>query len=182
MVPFFMIAAVDENFGIGKDGRMPWHVSGDLKHFSRVTTRTSRPGLKNAVIMGRKTWESIPPDYQPLPQRVNLVLTRDKDYYLPRGVEKFNALDQALLSLSKQRDEVESVFVIGGGQVFGDALRHPLCKKIYLTHILKDFACDTFFPRDLALFREIARSDHQEEGSVKYYFSEYIRSGVSNHL
>jgi len=175
MIPFYVIAAVDQEFGIGKDGRMPWHLAGDLKHFRQLTTDSSRPGKENVVLMGRKTWDSLDEKYRPLPKRLNLVVTRQKDLTFPGGVLKADDFLSALDGLDNNREGVGTIFVIGGSQIFGQALRLPSCEKIYLTHIQKTFDCDTFFPKDLSRFREVSRSSPQDEGPCRYFFAEYKR-------
>ena len=75
-IRFDIVVAADEQRGIGKDNDLPWHLPGDLTHFKRTTTRAVAEGMSNAVVMGRKTWESVPPRYRPLKNRVNVVLSR----------------------------------------------------------------------------------------------------------
>ena len=83
MVNFSIVVAMDEQQGIGKGGKLPWHIPGDLKYFKNLTTKTKLPDKKNVVIMGRKTWESLPQNFRPLSKRINVVLTRNKIFYLP---------------------------------------------------------------------------------------------------
>lgn len=175
MVSFDIVVAMDLNSGIGKDGRLPWDIPGDLRHFKDITSRPRSVLKKNAVIMGRKTWEALPEKFRPLPGRVNLVLTHNKKINFPPGVLKADNLDEALMILgsSKYRELVETVFVIGGAQVFQEAIKHPRCRKIYLTQILSQFECDTFFPPIPAHFQEISQSSHFIEDSFEYFFAEY---------
>ena len=173
MIPFDIIVAVDENYGIGKDGALPWHLSGDMKHFKEITLQTQDPQKKNAVVMGRKTWDSLPVAFQPLPDRVNCVLSRNKDLSLPEEVFVAESLDAAASLL--EDEDVERIFVIGGAQIFSLALRMLACKKIYLTEIDKDFDCDTFFPKDLFGFQKVSESESIQEGKVSYRFCEHDR-------
>lgn len=140
---FSVIAAIDKNRGLGKNGRIPWHLKADLEHFKAVTTGSSdsRP---NAVIMGRTTWESLPAKFKPLPQRLNVVLSKRQDQVLAPDVLLARSLDEAL-ALAEQRN-VARTFVIGGGSVYAQAVLHPDCRTIYLTEVEQAFGCDTFFP------------------------------------
>lgn len=183
MRTFNIIAAVDENFGIGKSGSLPWHLPGDLKHFSSITKAGGGDGIQNAVVMGRKTWDSLPADYKPLPNRINLVLTRGMNIYLPGGVLRADSLDNALNVLTKNSDfNGGKVFVIGGEQVFQMAVTHAGCQRIYLTHILGTFDCDTFFPRDLSAFKLISQAEPSSDGNISYYFTEYLRIGLEHKI
>lgn len=124
-----IIVAVADNFVIGKNNDMPWHLPRDLKHFKSVT-------LGHPVLMGRRTFESLPGGA--LPNRRNLVISRNTSFSAP-GVEVFSSLEKAL-------EEVpEDIFVIGGGSIYKQAL--PLCDKLYLTKVHDAFEdADTFFP------------------------------------
>ena len=82
MTPFDIVVAADEAGGIGKDGEIQWRLPGDLKFLKNKTSSVSEEGMRNAVIMGRKTWETIPSKWQPLPKRLNVVVTRRADYEL----------------------------------------------------------------------------------------------------
>ena len=172
---FSIIVALDEQYGIGKDGGLPWHLSGDLKHFKEVTTHVIDPKKNNAVIMGRKTWESLPEKFRPLPQRLNIVLSRRADLSLSSDVLKFQQLDEALTALSEAafRDSLENVFVIGGGEIFRLAVDHPQCRKLYITHIQKTYACDSYFPAIPIRFKVVERSPMAQENGLEYFFAVY---------
>ena len=107
---------MDLGRGIGCAGQLPWKLSGDMKYFKDLTSEVTASGCKNAVIMGRKTWESIPSKRRPLPDRINVVITRDSGYQLPEGVLAAFSLDEALELL--QQFKVERCFVIGGGEIY----------------------------------------------------------------
>lgn len=177
MRTFDVIAAMDLNLGIGKAGKLPWRLSGDMQHFKEITTATVTEGKKNAVIMGRKTWESLPAKFKPLPGRLNIVLTRNKDLSLPAGVLKAQDFPSALSLLENRQwsDTIENIFVIGGNEVFAAALKSPQCRSVYLTQILSTFECDTFFPDFRNEFKETLASPHIEEGPLQYYFAVYSR-------
>ena len=127
MRPFDIVVAIDLNSGIGKNGALPWHLLGDMKHFKDLTTATQSDSKKNAVMMGRKTWESLSEKFRPLPQRINLILTHNKALSFPDGVLKADGLSKALAMLdeAKFKNTVETVFLIGGGEIFKEAIKSP---------------------------------------------------------
>ena len=176
MAPFDIIVAVDKNFGIGKEGRLPWHLRADLKHFRALTT-TASPGKTNAVVMGRKTWESLPTQFRPLPGRINLVLSHDKDLHLDPAVLTCDSLERALdLLRERHPNDLGNIFVMGGAQVYKVAIASSRCQNIFITEIMQDFACDTFFPKDLGKFKSIYQSPVQKEGSISFRFTQWIQS------
>jgi len=150
-----LIAAVAANGVIGIDNRLPWRLSDDLKRFRELTTG-------HAVIMGRKTWESLS---RPLPNRQNIVLTRQRGYS-PEGAEVAGSLDEALALVNRP----EPVFCIGGGELFVEAL--PRADRLYLTEIDRDFAGDAHFPpwRD-EHWLEIARETKRGEDPVGFDYA-----------
>ena len=95
MIPFNIIVAVDSKNGIGKKGNLPWSFSADMKRFKEITSTTKDKSKQNAVVMGRKTWNSIPEKFRPLPGRLNLVLTRSQQLFFPVDVMKANSLPEA---------------------------------------------------------------------------------------
>jgi len=144
-----IIAALADNGVIGDAGKIPWHLSEDLKRFKRLT-------LGHPVIMGRKTYASLG---KPLPGRRNLVLTRGPA--IP-GVECFASLAAAVAAC---RDE--TVFVIGGAEIYRQAL--PLAQGLLLTHVHQSVAGDTKFPEyDLLRWQEVAREEHPGYAFVEY--------------
>lgn len=127
-----LIAAVSENGVIGVDGDLPWRLSGDLVQFKRRT-------LGHAVLMGRKTWESIP--RRPLKKRLNVVMTRQIGY-VAEGAEVVGSLDEALRAAAGHG--VEEVFVIGGESIYAAAL--PRADRLVITHVAVALEGDAFFP------------------------------------
>ncbi len=182
-IKFSVIVAMDCDRGIGKKGSMPWNISEDLTHFREITRNTKDSSKRNAVIMGRKTWESLPEKFRPLPGRINAIVTKNKKYPLPEdgSVLSFDSLEKAVVHLSREENDVENVFVIGGGQVYQEALNlkgDVLCKRIFVTLICKSYKCDTFFPNFSELFKEDAplrSEDFNAEDGTKFYFTEYVR-------
>ena len=147
---------------IGRDGDLPWHLPSDLRRFRELTGG-------HAVIMGRRTWESIPDRFRPLPGRRNLVLTRDASYEAP-GAEVFGDLASALAACEGD------AFVIGGGRVYGEAL--PLADRAFVTRVDADVDGDVFFPELPAA--EWSRTDAGEpivENGLPFVFETYERIG-----
>lgn len=159
-----LVAAVGEKWEIGKKNSLLWHVPEDLRHFREMT-------LGETVIMGRKTWESLP--NKPLPGRRNIVLTRQKDYQA-HGAEVYDYLVGALDSLEKEG--VEEVYIIGGGEVYRHAMGTADCLSLTRIH-KEDPEADTYFPfinpQDWKLF---SFSDPEESiCRVNYHYETWIR-------
>lgn len=148
-----LIAAVARNGAIGQGGVMPWHLPADLAHFRRVT-------LGCPVVMGRKTWDSLPARFRPLPGRRNVVVTRNGAWQA-EGAESAASLDAALQRLAG----APRVFVIGGGELYAQAL--PRADLLVLTEVDGEFAADTFFPAwDRQRFEEVSREAHAAVGTA----------------
>ncbi len=178
---FNVIVAMDEKFGIGKDGKLPWHLPADLKHFKGITTRVDNPGKQNVVIMGRKTWDSLPAKFRPLPNRINVVLSRQKNLPLPQGVRQIRKLEEIFdLMGSEFSGLAEKVFVIGGAEVFQQVIQGFPKIRLYVTHIAGDFKCDTFFPGvQLSQYQSVSKTPAQIENSLSYIFVEYERRSIA---
>lgn len=179
ILPFNIIVAIDQDHGIGKNGVLPWHLSEDLKYFKQTTCSLEDSAKKNAIIMGRKTWESIPEKYRPLPDRINIVLTKKEAINVPKGVLVANSFEDSfsILLNNASKREIEKIFVIGGGQIFEETINLPECHKIHVTHILNSFECDTFFPQIPSKFVSRKTSSHFCDNNVEFYFSEYTVVG-----
>ena len=150
-----LIAAVARNGAIGRAGGLLWHEPEDQKHFRRVT-------MGCPVIMGRKTWDSLPARFRPLPGRRNVVITRNAAWHAP-GAEAVPSLDAALALLA----EAPKAFVIGGAELYALAL--PRVRELVLTEIDADLEGDTFFPRwDRSRFVETARDARPGYSFVTY--------------
>ena len=150
-----LIVAMSEDGTIADKGKIPWHISDDLKRFKRLT-------MGHPLIMGRKTYESIG---KPLLGRTNIVLTRRSAFAAPPEVLKFDSLDAALEHCRQQREEL--VFVIGGGDVYRQTL--PLADKLFVTEVHRRVSGDTEFPEyDRSQWIEIAREDGPECSFVEY--------------
>ncbi|ESR48282.1 hypothetical protein CICLE_v10002350mg [Citrus x clementina] len=178
--PYQVVVAATRNMGIGKDGKLPWNLPSDLKFFKQLTMSTSDPGKRNAVVMGRKTWESIPPLYRPLPGRLNVVLTRSGGFNIAslENVEICGSIHLALELLAEPPycSSIEKVFVIGGGQILREALNAPECDAIHITKIETSIECDTFIPAiDLSLFQHRYSSQPLVENNIQFSFVTYVR-------
>jgi len=150
-----IIAALAENRVIGRDNRLPWHLPADLGRFKALT-------MGKPMLMGRRTWESLP---GPLPGRPHLVLTRDPDYRAD-GCRIVHSLKEAL----EAADDAPELMVIGGAELYAQAL--PLADRLYLTLIQASPDGDAFFPEyDPGDWREIGREDHPPGGRNPYRYS-----------
>ena len=174
-IPFNLIVAIDEKYGIGKDAGLPWHLAADLKHFKKITTQVRSPGKQNVVLMGRKTWDSLPDKFRPLPDRLNVVLSRQEKFPLPPGVYQIKMFDDIFSLLNQDlRGRGEQVFIIGGAEIFRTAMERLPHYRLYVTHIAGDFKCDTFFScRDLKIFNWISQTSPMIENAITYSFAEY---------
>ena len=150
-----IICAMDEKRGIGKDNKLLWDIPADLKRFRAITSG-------HPIIMGRKTFESIG---RVLPNRTNIIVTHNSSFIIPNSITVSSLEDAFEKAKSKQGSE--EVFVIGGGQVFQQAL--PLASRLYLTIVDGDFEADTFFP-DYSMFIKKIFEESHVEGKYRYTF------------
>ncbi len=152
-----LIVAMSENRVIGRDNKMPWHLSADLKRFKSIT-------MNSPILMGRKTFESIG---KPLVGRTNMILSHNS-HFQPEGCVVFTDLNSALTDAQQYGDEL---FIIGGATLYDMAL--PLAQRLYLTQIEATFQGDTFFPEiDLNVWKEKAceRIVNDEKVDFTYRF------------
>jgi len=153
----YLVAAVASNGVIGRNGRLPWHLPEDLKHFKRLT-------LGHPVIMGRRTWESLG---RPLPGRENIVVTHRAGYDAP-GAAVANSFEGALALCAGE----PVAFVIGGRQLFAESL--PLAAGLVMTEIQRDYEGDTWFPDyDRSRWHESQRERHSASDGTKFDFVLY---------
>jgi len=164
---------MDQNQGIGKNGKLPWHLPSDMKFFKDVTMR-SLSGHRNAVIMGRVTWDSIPEAFRPLRGRLNVILTRNSQISFPEGCYKVKNLDEALTCAAEIPD-VDQIFVIGGATVYDEAIRRPECRRLYVTRIQEICDCDVYFPSFSDHFYQDFQGPLYCENNHHFVFSEYTR-------
>ena len=158
-----LLAAVASDGVIGLGGAIPWRIPEDMARFRERTTG-------HAVVMGRKTWDSLPERFRPLPGRRNVVVTRNPGWSA-EGAERAGSLEDALHLV----EGVPQVFVIGGAELFAAAL--PLADELLLTEIDADVEGDTFFPPwDRAAFAETSREEYVSEAGTPFAFVTYERT------
>jgi len=159
-----LVAAIPRNGAIGRNNQLLWREPEDQRHFRRVT-------MGSPVLMGRKTWDSLPERFRPLPGRRNLVLSRDPDWRA-NGAEAVGSIGAALHAAAGET----RVSVIGGAQLY--ALVLPIADELLLTEIDADLDGDTFFPAwDRSRFTETTRERHTSGSGVPYSFVTYKRIG-----
>lgn len=163
MQDFAIVAAIDQERGIGRAGGIAWRLKADLKYFRELTI--IGPEM-NTVIMGRKTWQSIPEKFRPLPGRINIVISRSTQF---SGTTPAANLNEAI-ELPANR-----VFVIGGGEIYAQAIEHPQCSELFLTRVSGSYACDTFFPPYEHLFQVDSVLRTGSEDGIDYRMERWVR-------
>ena len=164
-----LVAAVARGGVIGRDGGLPWQLPEDMAHFRDVTRG-------HPVVMGRRTWESLPERFRPLPERRNVVVTRNADWHA-EGAERASSLEEAVARL----DDDERVFVIGGAEIYAEAL--PLADEMFLTEIGDDVDGDTLFPDwDRNAFVQASRDERVSDDGVPFAFVTYRRHSAPRQL
>ena len=158
-----LIYARAANGVIGKDNALPWHLPEDMAHFKQLTQGCP-------VIMGRKTWDSLPPRFRPLPGRTNIVVTRQPDWK-ENGAQRASSLREALLFC----EQSPTVWVIGGAQIYAEAL--PLAHRLEVTEIARDFDGDAHAPVLGDAWVEAARSQQVSASGLPFSFVTYRRAG-----
>lgn len=161
-----MVAAVAANLVIGKDNDLPWHLPDDMKFFMNTTKG-------HHVILGRKNYESLPAKYKPLPNRTNILVTRQQDFEAPGCIIVHNVEDA--LRLTRERNEVEAM-VIGGAEIYRACL--PYANRLYITEIQAEIEGDVYFPEfNRSEWREVSRQHHaiDERHAFAFDFVTYER-------
>jgi dihydrofolate reductase len=156
-----MIFARASNGVIGHNNQLPWHLPEDMARFKRLTNGWP-------VIMGRKTWDSLPPRFRPLPGRTNIVVTRQSGWQAP-GASVASSIEDAITQCGK----VEQVWVIGGAQIYAAA--EPLADRIEVTDIAQDFEGDAFAPPLGAQWVEATRESHVSSNGLNFSFITYSK-------
>ncbi len=193
MRPFNVVVAVSNRGGVGINGQqLPWTLKGDIDRFREVTTHYTEngnhfsfhtPPQQNAVIMGRRTWLSLPKTFQPLPGRFNVVVARQPvageckaaGICHQCSVLRVGSLQEALEACFG-RETVDSVFVIGGGALYREALQSPWCRRIFMTFVASDPECDTVFEQVGEEWETVEESAVLEEDGLAYRFLVWERA------
>lgn len=161
-----IIVAASTNMVIGKDNQLPWHIPDDLKTFKSLTEG-------KRIYMGRKCWESLPDKFRPLPNRENVVITRDKEYKA-KGAVVINDLPTLIKSLTPSMPNQKESIVIGGGEIYKEFF--PIAKKLYLTEVFTEIEGDTYLegfkPEE---WLSVYESAIYEENGFKYRFKYFTR-------
>lgn len=155
-----IIAAIGRNRELGKDNKLLWYIKEDLRKFKSLTAG-------HPIIMGRKTWESLP--FKPLPKRTNIVVSRQAGKMFD-GATVIFSLEHAL-DIAKRAPGSDEIFIIGGGQIYKEAIEKSLVDKLYLTIVDREFDADVFFP-DYSEFKKVVSEEEHDNGEYKYKFLE----------
>lgn len=152
-----IVAAVADNYAIGKGNKLPWHLPADLKHFRELTTG-------HAVVMGKRTFESLPNG--PLPNRKNVVLTSVMSEGVNEGYFEADSLEDALYLCEKE----DKVFIVGGAAVYRQSLE--IADSLYITWVHHEFSADIYFPEvDFSKWEEVSRQDFPADDKNPYPYS-----------
>ncbi len=161
MIKCSLIVAVAENGVIGKNNDLIWHLPADMAYFKETT-------LGKPVIMGRKNYLSIPKKFRPLPNRPNIVVTRNKSFE-EENIDICYSIENAI-KLAHEKYDGE-IFIIGGGEIYKYALENNLCNKLYVTEIQQSFEGDTYFPEiDKDKWTEVSRIKNPADEKNRYHF------------
>src|SRR3989339_930821 len=167
----YIIVAADEKNGIGKNGLLPWKLKKDMEFFQQMTLKTEDNKKKNAVIMGSNTWISIPEKHRPLKDRLNIVLSKNRDFKAEKAEVAFSLDDS--LKIAEMRKDVENVFFIGGANIYKQVLENIELTGIYLTRVRGDFKCDAFFPEIPKEYKFKNSLGKENDGRIEYEFLFY---------
>jgi dihydrofolate reductase/thymidylate synthase len=172
-----IFVACTKEGGMGYQNQIPWHLPSDLRRFRDITTYTRKRTYRNAVIMGRKTWESI--GQKPLSNRVNIVISKSHPPSITKNLWFAPSLKEAVFELEKEKHfdyKIETAFLIGGRQIYQEGIQYPNCDSIYLTEVKYEGECDVFFPiEELKNFYTIFDSPWNTHEMIEYRYQIYNR-------
>lgn len=165
-----LIVAVDKENGIGKNNDLPWHLPADMKFFKETTTG-------NIVLMGRKNYESIPLKFRPLPNRLNLILTRDYSFTAENCI-LFHSIEELLQWKDENEKDPRVLYITGGGEIFKQLLDLRIVEEMFITHIDHSFDADVFFPsfnekewtKEIVFSQEIDEKNNYAFKTYKYSY------------
>lgn len=183
-----IIVAIDSKNGIGKNNGIPWHLREDLKYFKQVTTKNNISDQKNIVVMGRKTWDSIPEKYKPLSGRMNIILTRNRNKEYKESIESnyentYIKYDFDEITAIADVNKHCEIYIIGGSSIYEQALYTKNIRNIYITEVYQNFDCDTFFPNiDKNIFNIESISDFKCENNIYYRYLKCVNVQYINKL
>ncbi|KHN73268.1 Putative dihydrofolate reductase [Toxocara canis] len=180
-IPINIIVAMDSRGGIGKNGDLPWHIPEDLEYFYMTTMKTVDPAKMNAVLMGRKVWESLPTEWRPLKGRLNVVLSRSMKEPKDGSCVVARSFESAIELLNSMGDKIETIWDIGGSRPYDEGLRSDQLRKIYVTFIEGDFNADVFFPSvDFGRYRKEVDFSSEKERCYNGIFYRFETFSVSH--
>lgn len=160
-----IIAAIGKNRELGKDNKLLWHIPEDAKRFKDLTSG-------HVVIMGRKTYESLPEKFRPLPNRINIVVTRNPTFTKINQLIVVGSIEEAI-RLAQDKMPSKEIFIIGGASIYEQGIKYS--DKLYLTLVEKEYPdADTFFP-DYSQFKKIVFNKDGVEPFLKYKFVDFIK-------
>lgn len=167
-----IIVACAQNMAIGKDNQLLWHISDDLKRFKSLTSG-------HTVLMGRRTFESLPK--KPLPKRRNIVITHDPNfsYEVPETATGTLEVAHSIVEAMQMIKGEEEAFVMGGAAIYREML--PLATNLYITWVYQDFEADAFFPQvDLSDFQQVKITERQQDPETGLWFAyaDYVRKSI----
>ena len=176
-MPFLsLVVALDAERGIGKEGKLPWHLPSDLRHFRELTS-SAPPGWKNVVLMGRKTWESLPEKARPLKGRYNLILSKTQSF---KGGDYSSVTSyEEALEFAFSLPKIYFVFVIGGSSVYEVALKDSRLSTCWITSVQGTYESDTFFPALPSDFEMRESTAFKTERGPSYCFEKWQRKDAS---
>lgn len=177
-----IITALSKNRGIGYRGKLPWNIRKDMNFFKNTTSTVLNKKKLNAVVCGRTTWESIPPKFRPLPNRLNIVLSSSMPE--EENVTVCRNLDEVHDYIYQNRKKIESTYVIGGTSVYKQFLDNDLVSDVFFTEIDKDYQCDVFMPElDNDKFKLISsKEDFENDVNMKFNHYQYQNKEEQNYL
>jgi dihydrofolate reductase len=161
-----IIVAKDNRNGIGKENDLPWHLPADMKFFKETTSG-------HIVLTGRKNYDSIPERFRPLPNRLNIILTRDQLFQAPDCLV-MHSIEEVIVWKNQQNEDNRTLFIIGGGEIFNQFISADLVDEMFITHIETTVQADVFFPSfDESKWNKSSVLKHEKDDKNPYSFTIY---------